>query len=78
MQPVGFAGANVAGIFEFVDKQIYPFHSAVHNVDFVAYFTREQQIRGNTVPLFHSAMRNVDFMAYFTLHENIKLHSSVH
>jgi len=44
MQPVGFAGANVAGIFEFVDKQIYSFHSAVHNVDFVAYFSREQQI----------------------------------
>ena len=41
---VGFAGANMAEIFEFVDKQISSFDSAVRNVDFMAYFTREQQI----------------------------------
>ena len=27
----------MAGIFEFIDKQIYSFHSAVRNVDFMAY-----------------------------------------
>ena len=34
----------MAELFEFVDKQILLFHSAVRNVDFMAYFTREQQI----------------------------------
>jgi len=29
-----------SGIFEFVDKQISLFDSAVRNVDFMAYFTR--------------------------------------
>ena len=37
---IGFAGANMAEIFEFVDKQIFSFDSAVRNVDFMAYFTR--------------------------------------
>jgi len=30
----------MAEMFEFVDKQISSFDSAVHNVDFMAYFTR--------------------------------------
>jgi len=34
----------MAGIFEVVDKQIPSFHSAMRNVDFMAYFTQEQQI----------------------------------
>jgi len=34
----------MADIFEVVDKQIPLLHSAVRNVDFMPYFTREQQI----------------------------------
>jgi len=34
----------MAEIFEFDNKQISTFDSAVHNVDFMAYFVREQQI----------------------------------
>jgi len=37
---VGFAGANMAEIFEFDNKQISSFDSAVRNVDFMAYFAR--------------------------------------